>query len=66
MLIPIPNVDSNYRTEKYRLPKSNTAQHYSAYAFENLSNIQMHLCQLLRHKIFNCSGGVIVKETIAI
>ena len=28
MLIPIPNIDSNYRTKKYRLPKSNTIQHY--------------------------------------
>ena len=28
MLIPIPCIDSNYRTEKYRLPKCNTAQHY--------------------------------------
>ena len=28
MLIPTPNIDSNYRTEKYQLPKSNTAQHY--------------------------------------
>ena len=28
MLIPILNIDSNYYTEKYRLPKSITARHY--------------------------------------